>query len=349
MTVVHHPIGRWRAAWPPGHYPNVTPQVCDHSLTNEMVPHREGVGGEIAVALLERLRLTTEVQVLPGGTIPWVELGKAQRVVLRIPEHDPPGALGGKGEREETPEGREDPLRLGLARSCRARIEEGPSVSNDRRCCLCSQIEGQPANDLIAAMLPDQPYVRRVMLETNSFAVVPSLGPLVPGHSLLCPRAHLRSFAEVDRDLDGEFLAVKEALRGILARLYDAAVHLFEHGMATDGTRTVCTVDHAHMHFVPLSQSIDAGVVEDGRWIDCDGSLQALRALCGSGEYILYESPDGGSRILRSEAGALESQYMRKLFAKWVGHANEWDWRATPNALLTDEAWRRFVRSGSSA
>jgi diadenosine tetraphosphate (Ap4A) HIT family hydrolase len=222
-------------------------------------------------------------------------------------------------------------------------------VSSDRQCCLCSQIQGQPANDLIAAMLPGQPYVRRVMIETDSFAVLPSLGPLVPGHSLLCPRAHLRSFAELDRELDGEFLAVKEALRGILARLDDAAVHLFEHGMATGGTRTLCTVDHAHMHFIPLPRPLDGAVVDDGRWVDFEGSLRALRELTGGDEYILYESPDGGSRVLRSEAGTLESQYMRKLFAKRVGHANEWDWRAAPNAVLTDEAWRRFVRSGSSA
>ena len=56
---------------------------------------RERVAAEVGAAMLERLGLTTEVRVLPGGTIPRVELGKAQRVVERTPEHDPLGALHG--------------------------------------------------------------------------------------------------------------------------------------------------------------------------------------------------------------------------------------------------------------
>ena len=56
---------------------------------------RERVAGEVGAALLERLGLTTEVRVLPAGTIPRVELGKAQRVVERTPDHDPLAGLGG--------------------------------------------------------------------------------------------------------------------------------------------------------------------------------------------------------------------------------------------------------------
>jgi phenylacetate-coenzyme A ligase PaaK-like adenylate-forming protein len=56
---------------------------------------RERVAAEVGAALLQRLGLNTEVRVLPGGTIPRVELGKAQRVVQRTPEHDPLPAMGG--------------------------------------------------------------------------------------------------------------------------------------------------------------------------------------------------------------------------------------------------------------
>jgi ATP adenylyltransferase len=218
-------------------------------------------------------------------------------------------------------------------------------VMNDRQCCLCSQIQGQPDDDLIAAMLPDQPYIRRVLLETESFAAIPSLGPLVRGHSLLCPKTHLRSFAELPRDLDQEFLSVKEELRGALARLYEAPVHLFEHGMATGGTRTLCTVDHAHLHFVPLLlPPFGSDLAADGQWMSFEGSLQELRVFAGGGEYVFYEAPDGSGTLLRPEAEDLESQYMRKLFAKSMGRADQWDWRASPKAASADEAWQRFVR-----
>ena len=56
---------------------------------------RERVAAEVGAALLQRLGLTTEVRVLPAGTIPRVELGKAQRVVERTAERDPLVGLGG--------------------------------------------------------------------------------------------------------------------------------------------------------------------------------------------------------------------------------------------------------------
>jgi phenylacetate-coenzyme A ligase PaaK-like adenylate-forming protein len=55
---------------------------------------RDRVAAEVGAALLERLGLTCEVRVLPGGTIPRVELGKAVRVAHRTADHDPlPGWL----------------------------------------------------------------------------------------------------------------------------------------------------------------------------------------------------------------------------------------------------------------
>jgi phenylacetate-CoA ligase len=55
---------------------------------------RSRVATEVGAALVERLGLTTEVRVLPGGTIPRVELGKAVRVAQRTADADPlPGWL----------------------------------------------------------------------------------------------------------------------------------------------------------------------------------------------------------------------------------------------------------------
>jgi phenylacetate-coenzyme A ligase PaaK-like adenylate-forming protein len=50
---------------------------------------RERVAGGVGRALEQRLGLSTEVRVLPGGTIPRVEMGKAVRVVERTRDHDP--------------------------------------------------------------------------------------------------------------------------------------------------------------------------------------------------------------------------------------------------------------------
>ena len=64
--------------------------ICEETEQAE----RERVADEVAAALQDRLGLTVEVRVLPGGTISRVELGKAVRVAQRTADHDPlPGWL----------------------------------------------------------------------------------------------------------------------------------------------------------------------------------------------------------------------------------------------------------------
>jgi ATP adenylyltransferase len=217
-------------------------------------------------------------------------------------------------------------------------------VRTVRECCLCSQIEGQAENDLIARMLPDQPYVRRVMLESASFAVIPSLGPLVSGHSLLCPKTHFQSFTSVAGELHAEFDEIKAKLRTALGEIYGTGVYVFEHGMAATGDRILCSVDHAHIHFLPLPPSFNEEVDDDKRWIEYDGSLPALQHLTNGREYILYEKPDGVCRVLTGDDGPFESQYMRKAIYSRLERATHWNWREAPAPLAADETWRRFTR-----
>lgn len=210
-------------------------------------------------------------------------------------------------------------------------------------CCLCSQVVGEESNDLIARMLPGEPYVRRVMLESGSFAAIPSLGPLASGHTLLCPKMHVRSFAQLEPGLHDEYQVVKSRLRKALSRQYDSDINLFEHGMAATGDRIMCTTDHAHMHFVPLPCSCDVSGIEQLPWTEFEGSLSELMQLSQGREYILYEPPDGICRLFVAGEHSFESQFMRKLLALALGHGENWNWRDNPAPRLADETWRRFA------
>jgi hypothetical protein len=63
--------------------------ACELTTTIAHDDQRETVGVAVADALAQRLGLATEVQVLPIGTIPRIEVGKAQRVAVRTADHDP--------------------------------------------------------------------------------------------------------------------------------------------------------------------------------------------------------------------------------------------------------------------
>lgn len=216
-------------------------------------------------------------------------------------------------------------------------------MSTTHACCLCGQIQGEPGNDLVARLLPEEPYRRRVLLESRSFAVLPSLGALAPGHVLLCPRQHVGSFAQVDVSLHSEYRDVKATLVARLRAMYEGEITIFEHGMAADGGRMVCTVDHAHQHFVPLPPWLDAAAPV--AWTRTfDGSLAALRRLAGGQEYVSCETPDGVCRLMTAGRG-IESQLMRKIIATGLGRGHRWNWRETPGARAADATWRRFAHA----
>ena len=63
--------------------------ACELTTAGDGAAERERAQVSIAQALLQRLGLSTEVRVLPIGTIPRIERGKARRVAERSSASDP--------------------------------------------------------------------------------------------------------------------------------------------------------------------------------------------------------------------------------------------------------------------
>ena len=226
-----------------------------------------------------------------------------------------------------------------------------PHSPDVTKCFLCGQIAGDATRDLLSQMLPSQPYRRRVILENDAFAVIPSLGPLTAGHVLLCPKEHNSSFAHLggckNECVEESYSDLKERLRQLLEKHYTAAVHVFEHGMATDGNHIPCTTDHAHLHFIPVPRSVKIDANGSAAWTTCDTSLAALAARACGQEYLLHETPAGVTRISTGPAGSFPSQSMRRFFAAHLGCDELWNWRTSPQPEAADETWRalRSTRS----
>ncbi len=208
-----------------------------------------------------------------------------------------------------------------------------------KTCCLCSQILGIQQNDLISAMASDTEYLRRVVLESHLFVVIPSIGPLVRGHSLLCPKRHFRSLAQLPACYDDEYVVMKARLVSVLSELYATPIHCFEHGAAAAGTRVLCTVEHAHLHLVPANASIAASLRSENTWLPIGSTLQDLRSAVGEGEYIYYEDPEGIRLVRLAGNESIPSQYMRRVIGDALGRGHLWDWRANPRI---DETIRTF-------
>jgi diadenosine tetraphosphate (Ap4A) HIT family hydrolase len=202
-------------------------------------------------------------------------------------------------------------------RSTRRRI-----VPNSQ-CCFCAELAGERTafHDLYRDL------DSRVIVGGPNFVVMPSLGQLAPGHTLVLPRRHVTSFGELGEQLRREASALFETLRLALSEHFSPVV-CFEHGSQPGATAGGCGIVHAHVHIVPidgrearLPPSVGGGwrEVSGNHWLDEAASL--VRQGVG---YLMWHDPSGGQHL--EAAGDVPSQHLRRYVAGLLGEI-VWDWR----------------------
>jgi len=117
----------------------------------------------------------------------------------------------------------------------------------DDGCCFCAELAGERTE--VHDVYPQ--LASRLVLETDRFVAMPSLGQLAPGHLLLVPREHVTSFGELDADTRREAQDLYYRLRVGLSRRFSPVVS-FEHGSPPGASSGGCGIVHAHVHFVPI-------------------------------------------------------------------------------------------------
>jgi len=215
----------------------------------------------------------------------------------------------------------------------------GKATATTSTCCLCAQIAGEWENDLLHDLLGPSDYKRRVSLESDRAAVIPSLGPLAPGHVLVCPKRHLRSVAAADELEREQIWAMAERTAKRLEAIFAAPVHRFEHGDAERGDEISCSVEHAHLHLLPTAADPWPRIGRELGWRQV-ASEDELPELVEGREYLLYQAP-GGVLQVHLPTQKVPSQLLRRRFAEAMGTSSTWNWRDLPlaqSAAATHEA-----------
>ncbi len=195
-------------------------------------------------------------------------------------------------------------------------------------CFFCEQIAGSSEHNLLYDALRHPWAVRPVLHENEGAAAMPSIGALTPGHLLISPKQHLRSFAAAPSEQRTALEHLAEATARELHRATGLAVHGFEHGSAACGERIACSVEHAHRHLIPYGDTIVPGLWDTAHWRRL-GRSEALADVTGGREYLSYHAPDGRTWTATSDEG-FPSQILRRVFASALGDAHDWDWRSHP-------------------
>lgn len=207
-------------------------------------------------------------------------------------------------------------------------------------CAICCQIAGQKEGDLLAEIVGgEKGYRRRVILESEHFVVFPSVGPLQVGHVILCPKLHCPSFACLPRVFEDEYQAIRTQVSELLEATFGEEVHLFEHGTDAKCSRILCSVDHAHQHFIPTDADVWDALHSDIEWEFISLGISSLKRVTKGREYLLYHSPENPTIIAVAPKDGFESQYIRRVFADALGRSDQWNWRAHPHPLDIEETF----------
>ena len=209
----------------------------------------------------------------------------------------------------------------------------------EKTCVLCCEVHevGAPSAHLGLYRC----RAECILLESRNFVVMPDISPLVPQHRLLITRDHRNSFAEVPRNQWQELRAMRRSAVSAL-RLPDGSkpgsALVFEHGSCGSQHSGAC-ITHAHQHLIPLPPGVQVPPIRE--WLADYGDVYKVRSLAeivkrhrsSRTGYLLCDDGSGVAHLVSNLEEPVPCQYMRKMLASFLGHA-DWNWKAMLMARL---------------
>jgi diadenosine tetraphosphate (Ap4A) HIT family hydrolase len=183
----------------------------------------------------------------------------------------------------------------------------------------------------------------RVIDETEHLLAVPSVGALVPGWLLVVPRFHALSFGSLGCALVSSLSTEVGQIADRWERKF-GAITWFEHGPRQPNSAVGCSIDHAHIHLVPLGEldllSEARGMLPDLQFRQVAGLIDTCSEAEG-GDYVYIRTPQSTSWL--ATGTGIPSQAVRRVIASHQGREAEYDWKQ----YLQLETLRETIRLAS--
>jgi diadenosine tetraphosphate (Ap4A) HIT family hydrolase len=191
-----------------------------------------------------------------------------------------------------------------------------------KKCDFCDEFSGGLENSFTARYGSD--LTSRIILRTENFSVLPSLGQIVEGYLLIVPAKHYTALADLPMQLVQELSELSGRVRRALVGTYGPAL-LFEHGVRA-GQSGGCGIDHAHLHAVPFAYTREpVEELKQRHTFKFIGGISEINdAVSPSSSYLYYEDLSG--QPCAFDVDFMPSQYVRKVLAESMG-IDLWDWR----------------------
>ncbi|WP_146043576.1 HIT family protein [Pectobacterium odoriferum] len=206
------------------------------------------------------------------------------------------------------------------------------SQATSCKCRFCEIVNKNVSVDIDSPWFFDEHY-----------AALVSLGSLVPGWTLVCPKKHM--FNLQCNYLEENFWEFTSKVVNDVEQLY-GKVTIFEHGSTKENSQTSCGTAHAHLHVVPLSFSLINSAKlfsEEFEWSEC--KIEDIKERAHGQEYLFvadnYKAKNsiGIICILKNEV----SQFFRKVIAKELGIAEKYNYKEFNMSTLSNKSFKELI------
>lgn len=191
-------------------------------------------------------------------------------------------------------------------------------------CQMCRAAGGDVTSGFASVVGQDALVGDEVVAFGRTLMLLLDAAPVSVGHSLLVPRQHVRSFAELWCAKPDVLRIIEESVVSLLTRTITPGVVVCEHGLSTHASGSAGCVEHAHLHFIPVDRPI----------VDCfrlaGVPLTPVRDVCAVlrasdwAQYLYLRDSDGRRYIALRDR--FPSQLVRRLVAQESGQLF-WSWR----------------------
>lgn len=197
------------------------------------------------------------------------------------------------------------------------------------KCIFCNE-----QRDLTLNPLRDSGIKSRIICESQDWYCVPTLGCFEEGYVLLISKRHHACISNASTEEIDDLLCLEKKISRLFKRKYSTSFICFEHGVTSLEYSGANSVDHAHLHMIPIKAGVWANIMDKGliqEFIRFDDQRLLYKYVKDTHikSYLLFQDSDG-KLFLIPDASRYHSQFFRKVIANELNCAIEWNWKQSP-------------------
>lgn len=199
------------------------------------------------------------------------------------------------------------------------------------QCEFCKEINEAQADGVIKEHFENG----RVICSDGVWDLMPTVGCFTEGYTLLVTHAHRDSLYHCTKREKDLFQLFTELLKDLYKKAYGTGYFMFEHGVVDPAIQAPNSVNHVHLHFLPLREGyagVEKLLADDYSFKEyVFDDMTALDRVIEENQikaYLLY-SFDESYHLVDISVNTLPSQFLRTVtYQIETGNGDEgWNWR----------------------